>query len=135
MEHARMIAAQRQAKDDEIERLTKENEELRQRLAVEEAHSDKYRCENEELRAALKAKQESAEPDKYLSKLHGLPVYIASTEAIENFKRRVLELISRVEVPVGNSAAGEMACEWTMKVLRDVHDEIATLPLIEEKLK
>ena len=38
---------------DLIERLQRENEELRQRLAVEEAHSDKYRCENEELRNAI----------------------------------------------------------------------------------
>ena len=39
----------------------------------------------------------------------------------------VLECIDKIEtyrIPVGNSAAGEMACEWTYEALTEVRDEI-----------
>ena len=32
--------------------------------------------------------------------------------------------IETYRVPVGNSAAGEMACEWTLAALKDIRDEI-----------
>jgi hypothetical protein len=39
----------------------------------------------------------------------------------------VRECINKIEthqIPVGNSAAGEMACEWTYAALKEIRDEI-----------
>jgi hypothetical protein len=39
----------------------------------------------------------------------------------------VRECINKIEthqIPVGNSAAGEMACEWTYDALKQIRDEI-----------
>jgi len=39
----------------------------------------------------------------------------------------VAECIDKIEthrIPVGNSAAGEMACEWTYAALKEIRDEI-----------
>jgi hypothetical protein len=39
----------------------------------------------------------------------------------------VQECIDKIEthrIPVGNSAAGEMACEWTYSALKEIRDEI-----------
>ena len=39
----------------------------------------------------------------------------------------VKECIDKIEthrIPVGNSAAGEIACEWTYAALKEVRDEI-----------
>ena len=39
----------------------------------------------------------------------------------------VKECIDKIEthrIPVGNSAAGEMACEWTYNALMEIRDEI-----------
>lgn len=39
--------------------------------------------------------------------------------------QRCIDIIERYQVPTGNSAAGEMACKWTMNALRQIRDEIA----------
>jgi hypothetical protein len=39
-------------------------------------------------------------------------------------REAILAVIEAYKVPVGNSAAGEMACEWTMDALRDLRDAI-----------
>ena len=39
----------------------------------------------------------------------------------------VQECLNKIEthrIPVGNSAAGEMACEWTYAALKEIRDEI-----------
>ena len=39
----------------------------------------------------------------------------------------VKECVDKIEtyrIPVGNSAAGEMACEWTYSALMEIRDEI-----------
>lgn len=39
----------------------------------------------------------------------------------------VRECIDKIEthrIPVGNSAAGEMACEWTYDALKEIRDDI-----------
>jgi len=39
----------------------------------------------------------------------------------------VKECIDKIEtyrIPVGNSAAGEMACEWTYDALKEIRDDI-----------
>ena len=46
----------------------------------------------------------------------------------ERFTKLIVkECIDKIEtyrIPVGNSAAGEMACEWTYEALKEVGDEI-----------
>ena len=46
----------------------------------------------------------------------------------EKFAQSVVrECIDKIEthrIPVGNSAAGEMACEWTYSALEQIRDEI-----------
>ena len=48
--------------------------------------------------------------------------------AIQKFAELIVkECIDKIEthrIPVGNSAAGEMACEWTYSALKDIRDEI-----------
>lgn len=46
-------------------------------------------------------------------------------EAWGEATQRCIDIIERYQVPTGNSAAGEMACEWTMNALRQIRDEIA----------
>ena len=38
--------------------------------------------------------------------------------------RECIDKIETYHIPVGNSAAGEMACEWTYEALKEVRDEI-----------
>ena len=35
-----------------------------------------------------------------------------------------IDTIETYQFPVGNSAAGEMACEWTHNALKEIRDEI-----------
>ena len=46
----------------------------------------------------------------------------------EKFAKLIVkECIDKIEthrIPVGNSAAGEMACEWTYAALKELRDEI-----------
>jgi hypothetical protein len=47
---------------------------------------------------------------------------------LEKFTNLVIqECIDKIEtyrIPCGNSAAGEMACEWTYDALKDIRDDI-----------
>lgn len=47
---------------------------------------------------------------------------------LEKFAQLIVrECINKIEthrIPVGNSAAGEMACEWTYSALKEIRDEI-----------
>lgn len=49
-------------------------------------------------------------------------------QSIQRFAELIVrECINKVEthqIPVGNSAAGEMACEWTYAALKEIRDEI-----------
>jgi hypothetical protein len=49
-------------------------------------------------------------------------------DRIEKFAELIVrECIDKIEshrIPVGNSAAGEMACEWTYDALKEIRDEI-----------
>jgi len=38
--------------------------------------------------------------------------------------RECIDKIETYRIPVGNSAAGEMACEWTYNALKEIRDEI-----------
>lgn len=48
--------------------------------------------------------------------------------SVEKFAELIVqECINKIEthrIPVGNSAAGEMACEWTYSALMEISDEI-----------
>ncbi len=49
-------------------------------------------------------------------------------QSIQRFAELIVrECINKIEthqIPVGNSAAGEMACEWTYAALKEIRDEI-----------
>ena len=49
-------------------------------------------------------------------------------KSLESFAELIVrDCIDKIEthrIPVGNSAAGEMACEWTYSALKEVRDEI-----------
>ena len=56
-------------------------------------------------------------------------IYIhGSEENLEKFAelivRECLDKIETYRIPVGNSAAGEMACEWTYSAMKEIRDEI-----------
>jgi len=60
----------------------------------------------------------------------GLPTYNPDgiPTKLEKFAELIVrECIDKIEthrIPVGNSAAGEMACEWTYAALKEIRDEI-----------
>lgn len=58
-------------------------------------------------------------------------------EAYEEATDRCVKILERYPVPVGNSAAGEMACEWTIAALRELRDlmrpNVRVEPLAEGK--
>lgn len=71
---------------------------------------------------------------KSISERTGLAVYGLGLDR-EKFERAltrytnsiVKECIHKIEthqIPVGNSAAGEMACEWTYDALKEIRHEI-----------
>ena len=47
---------------------------------------------------------------------------------LETFAKLIIkECVNSIEqhkIPVGNSAAGELACEWTYNALKEIRDEI-----------
>lgn len=48
----------------------------------------------------------------------------ALNEAATAEREACIAIVEKYKVPVGNSAAGEMACEWTMDALREIRDEM-----------
>ena len=60
----------------------------------------------------------------------GLPTYNPEgvPTKLEKFAELIVrECIDKIEtyrIPVGNSAAGEMACEWTYDALKEIRDDI-----------
>lgn len=64
---------------------------------------------------------------------HGVPHYTADQmreycRACERAAyERARHIVRTYKVPVGNSAAGEMACEWTMDALKEIDNAILAL--------
>ena len=62
------------------------------------------------------------------SRLHGGDFALMGNKQVEKFAELIVrECIDKIEtyrIPVGNSAAGEMACEWTYDALKEIRDEI-----------
>ena len=56
------------------------------------------------------------------------PTDTLDSAVLEKFAELIIqECIDKIEtyrIPVGNSAAGEMACEWTYDALKEIRDEI-----------
>jgi hypothetical protein len=54
--------------------------------------------------------------------------YVATPDRMQLFAESIVrECVNKIEthqIPVGNSAAGEMACEWTYDALKEIRDEI-----------
>jgi hypothetical protein len=51
----------------------------------------------------------------------------AMTHLMKVIDLTVRECIDKIEtyrIPVGNSAAGELACEWTYDALKEIRDDI-----------
>lgn len=42
----------------------------------------------------------------------------------ESIVNECIDIIETHKIPVGNSAAGEMACEWTYDALKQIRDQI-----------
>ena len=39
-------------------------------------------------------------------------------------RKACIEIIETYRIPVGNSQAGELACEWTYRALHEIRDDI-----------
>lgn len=52
------------------------------------------------------------------------PRELTNEKFAELIVRQCIDIIETYRIPVGNSAAGEMACEWTYDALKDIRDEI-----------
>ena len=64
---------------------------------------------------------------KQLAVQSGMSKLVDSWEYERFAEMIVRECIDKIEthrIPVGNSAAGEMACEWTYEALKEIRDEI-----------
>ena len=65
--------------------------------------------------------------DKAVEDISSGPWNISDEFCIKFAQLIVRECIDKIEtyrIPVGNSAAGEMACEWTYSALMEIRDEI-----------
>ena len=47
-------------------------------------------------------------------------IRLAIRAAVAQERERCAKIVGSYQVPVGNSPAGEMACEWTMDALREI---------------
>lgn len=52
------------------------------------------------------------------------PVCVAIRKAVAAEREACAEIVGTHRIPVGNSAAGEMACEWTYNALKEVYEAI-----------
>ena len=50
--------------------------------------------------------------------------HVRLEEFAELIIKDCIDKIETYRIPVGNSVAGELACEWTYAALKDIRDEI-----------
>lgn len=50
--------------------------------------------------------------------------HVRLEEFAELIIKDCIDKIETYRIPVGNSVAGELACEWTYNALKDIRDEI-----------
>ena len=48
----------------------------------------------------------------------------AANEFAQMVAKECIDKIETYRIPVGNSSAGEMACEWTYDALKEIRDDI-----------
>lgn len=53
-----------------------------------------------------------------------VPTLREAIDTIRNERKRCLDIVETYQVSVGNSPAGELACQWTMDALKDIADQI-----------
>lgn len=51
-------------------------------------------------------------------------------KAGEVMRGKTINELETYRIPVGNSPSGELACEWTYDALKEIRDEIRTLPVV-----
>jgi hypothetical protein len=58
--------------------------------------------------------------------LNALDVYIKKLvkEVVHQEREACINIIETYRIPVGNSASGELACEWTYAALHEIRDDI-----------
>jgi hypothetical protein len=49
---------------------------------------------------------------------------LVTAHAAKAERQACIDIIEAYRIPVGNSPAGEMACEWTYKALHEIRDDI-----------
>lgn len=49
---------------------------------------------------------------------------LIEARAAEREREACIDIIETFRIPVGNSAAGELACEWTWDALKRIRDDI-----------
>ena len=74
---------------------------------------------------------------KYGDALSELSFANSRIETLEKALHEMLEIVATHRVYVGNSPAGELACEWTMDSIKEIHakmeDVLARAALGEKK--
>lgn len=65
----------------------------------------------------------------YKEVIKNTPSFLVTKESYEQkfaelIVRECLDKIETYQIPVGNSAAGELACEWTYDALKEIRDDI-----------
>ena len=66
--------------------------------------------------ASLYASRQTTDPDEW--------EFIFRKKFAELLVKECINKIETHQIPVGNSAAGEMACEWTYAALKEIRNEI-----------
>lgn len=56
-------------------------------------------------------------------------VYAIQREAMRVALEAAAEVLTEHQIPVGNSAAGELACQWTYDALKECRDAIRALEI------
>lgn len=68
--------------------------------------------------------------------LHHKYEYAFTEDALIEYTNKVIEsctyIVETYKVSVGNSAAGEMACRWTMDALLEIRDDMNELKALKQ---
>ncbi len=68
------------------------------------------------------------QPPHYTNTNNPIDFPVSANRDLEKFAELIVkECIDKIEtyrIPVGNSSAGEMACEWTYDALKEIRDDI-----------
>jgi hypothetical protein len=68
------------------------------------------------------AREARREQDYQIPNIFALERFAALVAAVE--REACIKIIEAYQIPIGNSAAGEMARDWTYDALKEIRDEI-----------